>query len=211
MNTTIDHPHRRFYFWLFDWSTTSISAGYNRPGYILCEIDNFRLIIFSGPEPTETPIDNIESAKIVSWAGVPATIVSINVLLRLKRQIDTPGRKVYRPNELVVAPMDVYTFKQSREESKTLIKVINALQSGEPASVEPNPYLRCRQPRLRVPREAPNGPWDPTVPPYIYSEPPYAPRRSRAILAAMLFSLFVIVPVVTLVLGLIANALLGQR
>lgn len=206
MDTTINNSHRRFRFWLFDWATTTISAGNNRPSYILCEVDKFRLTIFSDSEPTETPIDNIESAEILSWAGVPATSVAVNVILKLKLQIDTPGRKVYRPNELVIAPMDVYTFKQSLDESKTLIKVIKALQSGETSDVEPNPYLRCRQPRTRVPRSAPNGQWDPTVPPYFYSEPPDSPRRLWILLAVLL----VLIPVLTLVLGLVGNALLGQ-
>jgi len=207
MDDTIDSSHRRFHLWLFDWATTVISAGNNRPRYILCEIDNLRLRIFSGSESTETPIDNIESAEILSWAGVPATSVAVNVVLKPRLQIDTPGRKVNRPNELVVAPMDVYTFRQSLDESKMLIKVIKALQSGETPDVEPNPYLRCRQPRTRVPRRAPNGPWDPTLPPHVYSEPTYSPRR----LWILLVLLLAIVPVLTLVPGLIGNTLLGRR
>ena len=206
MNSTINNPKSTFIFWLFDWATTTVSAGYDRPGYILCEIDSTWLRIFGGPRIAETLIDNIEATKIVRWASVPATLVTVNVVLKLKQQVDTPGRKTYRSNELVIAPMDVYTFRQSLSESKAMIKVIEAFQASATPDVEPNPYLRCRQPRTRVPRESPDGPWDPMVPPYVYSEPTYSPRRLWILLALLL----VIVPVLTLVMGLIGNVLLGQ-
>ncbi len=206
MNDMVDSPQETFTFWLHDWATTVIFGGFDRPGCILCEIDSAQLRIFGGPRTTETPIGNIESAKLSILVGVPATVVTINVILKLKRQIETPGRMVYSPNELVIAPMDVYRFQQSHSESKTMIKVIQALQAGATPDVEPNPYLRCRRPRTHVPREAPNGPWDPTVAPYVYSEPPFAVRR----LWIFLFVIFVLGPIITLMIGLIVALLLGQ-
>jgi hypothetical protein len=138
--------------------------------------------------------------------GVPATVVTINVILKLKQQIETPGRKVYSPNELVLAPMDVYRFQQSLSESKTMIKVIQAFQAGATPDVEPNPYLRCRRPRVYYPREAPNGPWDPTVAPYVYSEPPFSARRFRIFLLVI----FIVIPIMAVMFGLIVAFLLGQ-
>lgn len=205
MNDMVDSPQETFTFWLHDWATTEIIAGFDRPGCILCEIDSARLRIFGGPRTTETPIDNIESV-FRRRAGSGAWSTTVNVVLKLKQQVETPGRKVYYPNELVLVPMDIYRFEQSLSESKTMIKVIQAFQAGATPDVEPNPYLRCRRPRTHVPREAPNGPWDPTVAPYVYSEPPFAVRR----LWIFLFVIFVLGPIITLMIGLIVALLLGQ-
>ena len=206
----IDDAEPTFTFWLHDWGTRPFSVGGNRPACIRCEIDRDWLRVFGGPQITETPTDNIESVKIWSWAGVPAVVVSINVLLRLKQPVEIWGRKIYDPNDLVVAPIDVYRFRNDLNESQAMRKVIQSFQAGVLPDIKPNPYLRCRRPRDHVALQSPDGPWDPAVPPYVYSEPPYSPRRQKETLVAIAVAIFIVGPIAAVIFGLILSAWLGQ-
>lgn len=195
-----------YHFWLFDWGPTTIDVlSRVRPRYVLCQL-NYRQISFHGDNSVGTiDITNIKNLRVWRWASAGAK-VTVNVEIQFASPLGVKGED-NRIDKLFLVPIDVFTFDTSLEESKAMIKVIEAFQNGTIPNIEPNPYLRCRQPRTRIPRNKPDVHWNPTVPPYIYSEPTYSSRR----LWIVLFAWIVLVPVITLVLGLILNALLGQR
>ena len=147
-------------------------------------------------------MSSVKHWNTLAWISVGAKL-STNVEVTLFSPVEVlPGLKL--GPRLFLLPMNMFKFDNSYSETKALVRVLEHLKKGSSIDLHPNPYVRSWKPRKG--QVSPPEGWDPTQPPYAYTQSPATLSRLLLVFAVVI----VVAPILTLVLGLLLNLLFGR-
>lgn len=200
MTTQIVNSPSTFVFWLFDWSTHSVSTSLRYyPRYIRCDIDETGISIYESFKPIRILYTQVKSCEIYRFSQGLYAGPTNNVKLELAT-IPTDIGNTVSGNQLYLVPVNLFHNEPRTPEMEDMIKVINSFRSGKIPLLPRNPYER-ELIRLGRANEFDVQRWDPLTPPNVYTPV----RNPILILLKTLLIAAIATLVILLLIGIIYN------